>query len=558
MTPPDGPPDGSPDDTVDDTSDGSPDGTSGDSPDSFLDDVPTTGPADAPDDPVGETPATAGGVTPPGGRSAEEGRLDALEPSLRAVAAAVAALAASYALAGTSPSFVAAPVAAIVVAATPDVVIQYSITLLGDAGKLLGLATALVLTVALLAAAARLGPRFASDRPGMDALLSGLVVATVAAAITRAPAPSLAAGAAAAVVVAAPYVLSSRRHETTGRRKVLAAVGTALGTGVLGVAVGARGGGSSEPAGVDPDADGPEGEVGQKLSMAGDRSLDVKGLEGLVSSSFYTVDIAQFDPKVSTGEWELSVTGAVESEQTYDFADIQEREWDHRFETLRCVGENLNGHKCDNALWTGIPIWDLVEPADPQGEYVMLRAEDDYFEEFPLEAMQDGMLAVAMNGAPLPREHGAPARALIPGHWGEINVKWINEIEVLDRPAKGYWEKRGWHGTGPVNTVAKLWVVNHLNDGRVEVAGHAYAGTRGVSNVEVSTDGGDTWTDAELSEPLPGDDVWRQWAHRYDPPDGAHEVVVRAVDADGRVQPEERNGSFPSGPTGWVTKTVRP
>jgi hypothetical protein len=90
------------------------------------------------------------------------------------------------------------------------------------------------------------------------------------------------------------------------------------------------------------------------------------------------------------------------------------------------------------------------------------------------------------------------------------------------------------------------------------VAGHAYAGTRGVSNVEVSTDGGSTWTDAELSEALPGDDVWRQWAHRYDPPDGAHEVVVRAVDADGRVQPEERNGSFPSGPTGWVTKTVRP
>jgi DMSO/TMAO reductase YedYZ molybdopterin-dependent catalytic subunit len=509
-------------------------------------------------DDVTDQPPDPGGATPPS-TSADTGggRLAELEPSVRAVAAAVAALAASYAVAGTSPSFVGAPIAALVVAATPDVVVQYSITLLGDAGKLLGLATALVLTACLLAAAARLGPRLAGDYPGGDGLLSGLVVATVAAAITGAPVASVAAGAAAAVVVAAPHAVPERRRDPDGRRELLAAVGTALGAGMLGVAAGATrtgDGGGAAPG----DETNPESEVGQKLAMAEDRSLDVDGLEGLVSSSFYTVDIAQFDPKVDTSDWELSVTGAVESEQTYDFDDVREREWDHRFETLRCVGEDLNGHKCDNALWTGIPIWDLVEAADPQGEHVMLRAEDDFFEEFPLAAMEDGMLAVAMNGEPLPREHGAPARALIPGHWGEINVKWINEIEVLDQEMDGYWENRGWHGTGPVNTVAKLWVVNHLDDGRVAVAGHAYAGTRGVDRVEVSTDGGDTWTDAELSEELPGDDVWRQWAHRYDPPDAGHEVVVRAVDGDGNLQPQERSGAFPSGPTGWVSKTVQP
>jgi len=160
-----------------------------------------------------------------------------------------------------------------------------------------------------------------------------------------------------------------------------------------------------------------------------------------------------------------------------------------------------------------------------------------------------------MNGEPLPRKHGAPVRALIPGHWGEINVKWLTEIEVLDEPAEGYWEERGWHGTGPVNAVAKLHAVDR-EDGRIEVAGHAYAGTRGVSAVEVSTDGGDTWNEATLSERLPGDDVWRQWAYEYESPGTAHEVVVRAREADGTLQSSEETDAFPSGPSGWVSREL--
>lgn len=90
------------------------------------------------------------------------------------------------------------------------------------------------------------------------------------------------------------------------------------------------------------------------------------------------------------------------------------------------------------------------------------------------------------------------------------------------------------------------------------VGGHAYAGTRGIDRVEVSVDGGDTWSDADLSESLPGDDVWRQWVRRYDPPEGEHEVVVRAVDGTGTLQPAEEPDAFPSGPSGWVKRTVRP
>ncbi|MFC7176028.1 molybdopterin-dependent oxidoreductase [Halosegnis marinus] len=257
------------------------------------------------------------------------------------------------------------------------------------------------------------------------------------------------------------------------------------------------------------------------------------------------------------------MTGAVESEVDVGYDDLTAMPSSEVFSTLRCVGEPLNGRKMDTALWTAVPLADLLERAGA-GENccVMLRAADDYYEEFPLAALESGMLAYRMNGRPLPRGHGAPVRALIPGHWGEINVKWLTEIEVLSEPAEGYWENRGWHGTGPVNTVAKLHAVER-DDGRITVAGHAYAGTRGVSAVEVSTDGGATWTGATLSEPLvgsdgaPAADAWRQWSHEYESPGERHEVVVRAREADGTLQPEDRADAFPSGPTGWVSRELR-
>ncbi|WP_284014602.1 molybdopterin-dependent oxidoreductase [Halobaculum litoreum] len=350
--------------------------------------------------------------------------------------------------------------------------------------------------------------------------------------------------------------LAARTSEptTAGRRTALgsiaAAVGLALAGGVLGSrrTVSAGDGTASVPA---------DSEVGRLLATARDRSLDVDGIEPLVSERFYEVDINQVDPDPDRDEWTLSVTGAVENPGEYSYEDVTSMPAEHRFNTLRCVGESLNGMKMDNALWTGTPLTRILEDAGLQGDYVMLRAADGFYEEFSVAALRNGFLAWGMNGADLPRGHGAPVRALIPGHWGEINVKWLTEIEILDEEMEGYWEERGWHGTGPVNTVAKLHAVNRLGDGRIEVGGHAYAGTRGVDRVEVSVDGGDTWTDAELSEPLPGDDVWRQWVHRYDSPGAEHEVVVRATDGTGTLQPADERSAFPNGPSGWVSRTVR-
>jgi len=480
-----------------------------------------------------------------------------LARSVVALAGGAAAVAGSYATVGGSPAFVAAPIANATVTLAPGVLVTLAITLLGDLGSKLAYAAGLGATALLFGLVVGV-VRAVATRTGRP--LAGPVVGVVSvgllAAALSGSAPSAVGAAVGAALVSTVVDLGSASDDTTthgARRAVLA--------GVAALSVGAFAFGGRWVLATDTD-DAPQtpipDDVAAMLDDAESKSLAVEGLEPLVSDHFYTVDIANVDPRPAREDWSLRIHGAVGEETTYSFADIEAMEHEHRFETLRCVGESLNGRKTDTAVWTGVPLMDLLEPADLQGDYVMLRAADGFYEEFPVDALEDGFLAVGMNGRPLPRPHGAPGRALIPGHWGEINVKWLTEIEILDEPATGYWEERGWHGTGPVNTVAKLWAENRLEDGRMEVAGPAYAGTRGIDRVEVSTDGGETWHDADLSDPLPDDDVWRQWVYRYEPPGGAHEVVVRATDGLDTLQPRDERRAYPNGPSGWVSKTIEP
>jgi DMSO/TMAO reductase YedYZ molybdopterin-dependent catalytic subunit len=270
---------------------------------------------------------------------------------------------------------------------------------------------------------------------------------------------------------------------------------------------------------------------------------------------FYSVDINSATPVVSAVDWSLRVTGAVEEPVGLAYDELRAGEAEHRYVTLRCIGEDLNGDALDTAVWTGIPVSTLLDEASPQGEYVTVQAADGYYATYPIEFLDGALLAYGMNGELLPREHGYPARLLLPGSWGKLNVKWVTEIEVTDTKATGWWEERGWKGESPMNTVAKLWAVNRLDDGRVELGGHAYAGTRGIETVEVSIDGGDSWTAAELAAPLPGEDVARQWRYAFEP-QHEHKVVVRATDETGQVQKRERSDPFPTGATGWVRKTI--
>ncbi|QGA82120.1 molybdopterin-dependent oxidoreductase [Halomicrobium sp. LC1Hm] len=489
-----------------------------------------------------------------------------------ALFAGVAAVVGSFAAVGFTPSFVASPIERWLARRMPGAVVSLAIQFLGSLGQQLNLVAAALAAVCVVAAVARvagtLGDRLANRAVGP--VVAGAVVFGVATLLTGSVPSSGGAAVGTALTLGLAGLsgsLPARGATNPDRRRVLASLGTAAGLGVVASVLTDD---TSQPTATIPDDASPA--VRDALEAATEQSLAVDGLEPLVSDEFFSVDINAVDPEVDASQWTLSVTGSVEEEITVDYEQLRSMDARTEFHTLRCVGESLNGTKMDNALWTGVPVRTLLERAAPDSDCdcVRVHAADDYYQVFPIDALNGAMLAYQMNGRPLPQSHGYPARALVPGHWGEINVKWITEIEVIDRDAEGYWEERGWHGTGPVETVAKIHAQNALPDGRVQVGGHAYAGTRGVSAVEVSTDGGDSWSEARLSEPLvesvdwagdPGEtphapDVWRQWAFEYEPPAGEHEVVARAIEADGTVQPETEREAFPHGPSGWVSRTV--
>ena len=513
--------------------------------------------SDGGDQASGGVRAAGDATGPAGGRRS---RLPSATLLASALLAGGAATAASYLLAGPTEGFPVTLASDLLVRGMPAAVVTLTITRLGDLGQVLALVGAVALVTVgygLVALAALLaGARSSARHRGALLALAGGWLATLAAVGT--PLLAVGPGAAMAVVV---WVVEADRPAAGGavdpaRRRTLE---LAAGVGLFGVLASVVRLSGSAPA---PDL-GLDGEtaasVEELLALADERSLDLPALGGLVvpAGEFYEVDINTVDPRVDVEGWTLSVTGAVDRELELTYDELRARPMEHRFNTLRCVGEPLNGKKMDNALWTGTPLMGLLEEAGPRGEFVVLRSADGYEVGFALDALEPGLLAYGMNGETLPTGHGYPVRALVPGHWGEVNSKWLTEIEVTEQLVDGYWERRGWHGTGPVNTVAKIHHTRPLGGGRVEVGGHAYAGTRGVSAVEVSTDSGATWERATLSGPLPGDDVWRQWVHEVDL-DGETRVVARAIEADGTVQPRTSSRSFPSGPSGWVRVSISP
>lgn len=482
---------------------------------------------------------------------------------LFALLAGVTGFVGSYATAGYTRSFIMQPIDDFVVNVTPGEISQYIIQNVGQEGHYLHRALSAVIAITLFALIALTGLAVAKrfDRPTTGVALAGLLSWSLTTLLTGAP--LLAVGA--AVPVAAFTAIGtapSPSEPDHSRRRVLAAGAGALSFTGLGVGAGTLLSGSDLDVGTGvPGAS--EAAIQQSAMEAESHELDLASdeLPGLVSSieNFFRTSISDFDPVVPSEGWSLTISGEVGMNTGINYEELTEMPVEHRRITLRCVGESLNGKKMDTAIWTGTPIKSLLDEVDPQGECgcVMLHAEDGYYVQFPVDVLEDGFLAWGMNGQPLPQKNGHPVRVLVPGHWGETNVKWLDEVELLEAEEDGYWEERGWQGTGPVNTVAKLWDegITHLDDGRIELAGHAYAGTRGIERVEVSKDNGETWTDAELSEPLPDEDVWRQWRHTFEP-DGSHEVVVRATDGNGERQEEELSDPAPTGATGWVQQTV--
>ncbi len=285
------------------------------------------------------------------------------------------------------------------------------------------------------------------------------------------------------------------------------------------------------------------------------------------NDKFYCVTKNVVDPKVNPSLWRLEIGGMVEQKRTYTIEEIKALPAVTQETTLMCISNQLGSGLMSNAVWKGVSLRTLLEAskADPQGKKVLLHGVDNYADTFPLEKALEPTTLVAyeMNGEPLPDRHGAPARVVVPGYFGEKNLKWVTRIEVAGEEAEGFYEKQGWGPDFTIPTRSRIdqpgeWdnVGLGQNPNGVPIKGIAFAGDRGVSKVEVSTDAGKNWEEAKID--YPGTKLtWVLWSYDWKPAGpGEHKLTVRATDGTGAPQPPEKVRSQFSGTTGFHQVTV--
>ncbi|HKS02826.1 MAG TPA: molybdopterin-dependent oxidoreductase, partial [Arthrobacter sp.] len=279
---------------------------------------------------------------------------------------------------------------------------------------------------------------------------------------------------------------------------------------------------------------------------------------------FYRIDTALSVPEIKADEWELRVHGLVEQEVRLTFQDLLDADLIESHVTLTCVSNPVGGNLAGNARWLGLPIREVLGRARPiaGADMVLSTSVDGFSASTPLEVLQDdrdAILAIGMNGGPLPLEHGYPVRMVVPGLYGFVSAtKWVVDLEVTRfADSKAYWANRGWSERGPIKTMSRVEVPKSFATvpaGTVAVGGTAWAQTRGITRVEVQIDDGN-WVDAVLSDEA-SVDTWRQWSFAWDAKPGPHYIRVRATDGTGAVQTEERADPVPDGASGWQSVMV--
>lgn len=299
-------------------------------------------------------------------------------------------------------------------------------------------------------------------------------------------------------------------------------------------------------------------------------AVSFEGIDGLTpfftpNEDFYRIDTALMAPSVDVATWSLRVHGMVDTEVSLTYDDLLALEQFEADVTIACVSNEVGGDLIGTARWQGVRLADVLAMAGVQdgADQVVGRAVDGWTAGFPTEVALDGrdaMIAVAMNGEPLPVEHGFPARLIVPGLYGYVSAtKWLQDIELTTWEAfDGYWVPRGWAKEGPVKTQSRIDVPRRGADvqpGRVVIAGVAWAQHRGVARVEVQIDDG-PWQAAELADEL-NVDTWRQWRLEWDAAEGDHLIRVRATDADGMTQSEAPVPVAPDGAEGYHARSIR-
>jgi len=307
--------------------------------------------------------------------------------------------------------------------------------------------------------------------------------------------------------------------------------------------------------------------LGRGVASGRELWVQIPGLAAEVTpvGKFYTVSKNVFDPSVDAKGWRLTLKGKVERPYSLTLDELTQLPAVTKPHTLMCISNEVGGDLISNAIWKGIPLRTLLEKAGirPGATELILRARDGYSDSFPLSAaLRDGtILAYEMNGKPLTRQHGFPARVLVMGIYGMKNVKWLTELEVADYDYKGYWEVRGWSDTAIYKTFSRIDVPRFdsvLKRGeRTWIAGVAFAGDRGIKAVEVSVDSGKSWQAARL-KPAMGDHTWVLWAFEWVPASpGDVMLQVRAVDDAGAVQPPGPKAPLPDGAEGLHSLTAQ-
>jgi DMSO/TMAO reductase YedYZ molybdopterin-dependent catalytic subunit len=295
--------------------------------------------------------------------------------------------------------------------------------------------------------------------------------------------------------------------------------------------------------------------------------LPVDGLTPIIvpNSEFFRIDTALSVPRVDIADWSLQVTGAVDSPYELSYADLLDMRLVEMDVTLSCVSNQVGGDLVGNARWRGVPLDGILDRAGvrPEGEQVVGRSVDGFTVGFPIEAVYDGreaMIAVGMNGEPLPFEHGFPARLVVAGLYGYVSAtKWLSSIELTGWDEfDAYWVPRGWAKEAPVKTQSRIDTPGRhqrIPAGPRSVAGVAWAPGRGISKVEVQLGENREWVEAELSQPL-SISSWVQWRVDWDPLPGEHLLRVRATDGNDELQDERIRPPAPDGATGWHTVRI--
>lgn len=281
------------------------------------------------------------------------------------------------------------------------------------------------------------------------------------------------------------------------------------------------------------------------------------------NDQFYRVNYSdrslEIGSSIRVADWSLSLHGAVERARTLRYADVLEQRLTEQMVTLQCIDNEPGGSLISNALWTGFPLARLLEDVKPLDTAldVVFRGADGYHDSITLERALHGdvLLAHSMNGVSLPRDHGYPLRAVVPGIFGIKNVKWLTDIEVVERNHQGYWQERGWTDEGLIPVTSRIDSPGHyqvLRGARQQVRGVAFGGLHGIRRVQISTDAGLTWRDAVVSPSPPY--AWVHWTYEWRPPStGAHTLAVRADGKDGTPQVETAARAYPQGTAGLHT-----